>query len=87
MSVGGTTGLFVGASLLSFVELLFYFTVRFIINIWLEKQKQKQKNRVTQYRPTASEIDDSNILAKRRDDEIKNAPYADSGVLKYKFIL
>lgn len=43
VSVGGTTGLFVGASLLSFVELVIYFTVRFAINIWLERQEITNK--------------------------------------------
>ncbi|KPI94432.1 Sodium channel protein Nach [Papilio xuthus] len=41
VSVGGTTGLFVGASLLSFVELIFYFTVRFAGNFWIVKNKSK----------------------------------------------
>ncbi|KAH9644843.1 hypothetical protein HF086_007931 [Spodoptera exigua] len=41
VSVGGTTGLFVGASLLSFVELFFFFTVRFISNIWMERKRNK----------------------------------------------
>ncbi|KAJ8722053.1 hypothetical protein PYW08_004455 [Mythimna loreyi] len=39
VSVGGTTGLFVGASLLSFVELFLFFTVRFVSNILMEKKK------------------------------------------------
>ncbi|KAI8436769.1 hypothetical protein MSG28_010236 [Choristoneura fumiferana] len=43
VSIGGTTGLFVGASLLSFVELIIYFTVRFAINIWLERQGRTNK--------------------------------------------
>ncbi|KAF9418788.1 hypothetical protein HW555_004455 [Spodoptera exigua] len=42
VSVGGTTGLFVGASLLSFVELFFFFTVRFISNIWMERKRNKE---------------------------------------------
>ncbi|KAJ8731379.1 hypothetical protein PYW07_004543 [Mythimna separata] len=41
VSVGGTTGLFVGASLLSFVELFFFFTVRFISNILMERKKNE----------------------------------------------
>ncbi|XP_034832228.2 sodium channel protein Nach-like [Maniola hyperantus] len=40
VSLGGTAGLFVGASLLSFVELIFFFTVRLINNVWIEKRKQ-----------------------------------------------
>ncbi|XP_026327649.1 sodium channel protein Nach-like [Hyposmocoma kahamanoa] len=39
VSVGGTAGLFVGASLLSFVELLFYFTIRYGSNILLERKR------------------------------------------------
>lgn len=44
VSVGGTTGLFVGASLLSFVELIFYFTVRFAGNFWIVKKENKNDN-------------------------------------------
>ncbi|KOB65998.1 putative pickpocket 13, partial [Operophtera brumata] len=39
MSVGGTTGLFVGASVLSFIELIFFFTVRFVSNILMGNKK------------------------------------------------
>ncbi|KAG7308681.1 hypothetical protein JYU34_005903 [Plutella xylostella] len=42
VSIGGTTGLCVGASILSFVELVFYFTVRYISNLLHEKKKQNQ---------------------------------------------
>uniref|UniRef100_A0A2H1WKA7 SFRICE_008547 n=1 Tax=Spodoptera frugiperda TaxID=7108 RepID=A0A2H1WKA7_SPOFR len=42
VSVGGTTGLFVGASLLSFVELFFFFTVRFINNILMQRKKDNE---------------------------------------------
>ncbi|XP_059048510.1 sodium channel protein Nach-like [Achroia grisella] len=41
VSVGGTTGLFVGASLISFIELIFYFAVRFISNILMDKRYKK----------------------------------------------
>ncbi|KAJ0176656.1 hypothetical protein K1T71_007835 [Dendrolimus kikuchii] len=44
VSVGGTAGLFVGASLLSFVELIFYFTVRFISNLYMAKRNQYETN-------------------------------------------
>ncbi|XP_047533408.1 pickpocket protein 19-like [Vanessa atalanta] len=40
VSVGGTAGLFVGASLLSFVELIFFFTIRFISDLCMKKRKQ-----------------------------------------------
>ncbi|CAG4956011.1 unnamed protein product [Colias eurytheme] len=40
VSVGGTAGLFVGASLLSFVELIFFFTVRLFDNIYLKKRNR-----------------------------------------------
>ncbi|XP_041979463.1 sodium channel protein Nach [Aricia agestis] len=42
VSVGSTAGLFVGASLLSFVELIFFFTVRYISNVLMEKRKRKR---------------------------------------------
>ncbi|XP_048478510.1 sodium channel protein Nach [Plutella xylostella] len=42
VSIGGTTGLCVGASILSFVELVFYFTVRYMSNLLHEKKKQNQ---------------------------------------------
>lgn len=42
VSVGGTTGLFVGASLLSFVELFFFFTVRFVNNILMNRRETKK---------------------------------------------
>nr|XP_026492257.1 sodium channel protein Nach [Vanessa tameamea] len=40
VSVGGTASLFVGASLLSFVELIFFFTIRFISDLCMKKRKQ-----------------------------------------------
>lgn len=40
VSVGGATGLLLGASVLSFVELIFFFTVRFISNIIMENRKR-----------------------------------------------
>ncbi|GBP93729.1 Sodium channel protein Nach [Eumeta japonica] len=45
VSVGGTTGLFVGASLLSFVELIFYFTVRLWNNYWMDKDRVDRNNK------------------------------------------
>ncbi|XP_060803388.1 sodium channel protein Nach-like [Amyelois transitella] len=45
VSVGGTTGLFVGASILSFVELIFYFSVRFVNNIWLDRRNYVKKRK------------------------------------------
>nr|XP_049694331.1 uncharacterized protein LOC110374779 [Helicoverpa armigera] len=53
VSVGGTTGLFVGASLLSFVELFFFFTVRFISNVWMERKKTEN---VLAVKPTTTPI-------------------------------
>ncbi|XP_037868462.2 sodium channel protein Nach [Bombyx mori] len=46
VSIGGTTGLFLGASILSFVELIFYFSVRFANNI-LMKIDQRKNNTIT----------------------------------------
>lgn len=40
VSIGGSTGLFVGASLLSFVEIIYYFTIRAgIFNCFKKKPK------------------------------------------------
>ncbi|XP_050351260.1 sodium channel protein Nach-like [Nymphalis io] len=42
VSVGGTAGLFVGASLLSFVELIFFFTIRFISDLCMKIHEREQ---------------------------------------------
>ncbi|KAJ2949047.1 hypothetical protein O0L34_g5987 [Tuta absoluta] len=56
VSVGGTTGLFLGASLLSFVELVFYFTIRFASNIYIEEKKvieeSKRRRQVRAIKPS-----------------------------------
>lgn len=43
VSIGGSTGLFVGASLLSFVEIIYYFTIRAglfnCVNVFKKKSK------------------------------------------------
>lgn len=43
VSIGGSTGLFVGASLLSFIELIYYFTIRPYVNYRNEQRQQQQK--------------------------------------------
>lgn len=43
VSMGGTTSLFVGASLLSFVELVYYFTIRVYGTYYMNKKKQLPK--------------------------------------------
>lgn len=40
VSIGGTTGLFVGASLLSFVEIIYYMTIRPYSSYIYEKRRQ-----------------------------------------------
>lgn len=40
VSIGGTTGLFVGASLLSFVEIIYYMTIRPYSSFIYEKRRQ-----------------------------------------------
>ena len=47
VSMGGAAGLFVGASLLSFIELIYFFTVRIYGTMWLSKRK-KTENRTVQ---------------------------------------
>lgn len=42
VSMGGATGLFIGASLLSFVEIFYYFTVRPYGSMILRKQKMTE---------------------------------------------
>lgn len=43
VSIGGSAGLFVGASLLSFVEIIYYFTIRAglfnCVNVFKKKNK------------------------------------------------
>ncbi|XP_063825941.1 sodium channel protein Nach [Ostrinia nubilalis] len=85
VSIGGTTGLFVGASLLSFVELIFYFTIRFANDIWMERQKRKP-NAVNKLQNTASgtniRIEDVNAL-----EGIPKGPYENSGVGNLRLLL
>lgn len=45
MSIGGSTGLFVGASLLSFIELIYYFTIRPYVNYRNERLQLQQQQR------------------------------------------
>lgn len=42
VSMGGSTALFLGASILSFVELFYYFFVRPVSNSITNKQKMKE---------------------------------------------
>lgn len=42
--MGGATGLFIGASLLSFVEIFYYFTVRPYGSMVLRKRKLNEGN-------------------------------------------
>ncbi|CAG9786709.1 unnamed protein product [Diatraea saccharalis] len=44
--VGGTAGLFVGASILSFVEFIFFFTIRLGSNFLMDWQKRKSKQSI-----------------------------------------
>lgn len=85
VSVGGTTGLFVGASILSFVELLFYFTVRFVNNILMYRRGfEKKKNVkiiVKRKRVNASAVK----LKVIKDPQIQG-PYASSGVFHTKLV-
>lgn len=39
--MGGATGLFVGASLLSFIELVYYFTLRLFVTVKYMKNKHR----------------------------------------------
>jgi amiloride-sensitive sodium channel len=40
--MGGAAGLFVGASLLSFIEIIYYFTIRLFVTI---RRKYRQRNK------------------------------------------
>ncbi|XP_034473687.1 sodium channel protein Nach [Drosophila innubila] len=44
VSIGGTTGLFVGASLLSFVEIIYYMTIRPYTTYMHENRRQQRNN-------------------------------------------
>jgi len=43
VSIGGIMGLFMGASILSGVEVLYFLTVRLLGTFYLKKQRQQQK--------------------------------------------
>jgi acid-sensing ion channel, other len=36
-NIGGVLGLFLGISVLSIIEMIYFFTLRFIANLWVEK--------------------------------------------------
>jgi hypothetical protein len=42
--MGGAAGLFVGASLLSFVELIYHFTLRLFVTVTYLKNKHRHHN-------------------------------------------
>ncbi|XP_031766293.2 sodium channel protein Nach [Galleria mellonella] len=82
VSVGGTTGLFVGASLISFIELIFYFTVRFISNILMDKRNQKRNVVLSiQGRKKYKRI---NLGIEQKQTQ---GPYVNSGVLNSTLIV
>ncbi|KAL4714001.1 hypothetical protein ACJJTC_005632 [Scirpophaga incertulas] len=76
VSVGGTTGLFVGASILSFVELIFYFTIRFISNVFWMKNKSNESKRFAE-RLENVERDAAKHRVVKND---RTGPYNNSGV-------
>lgn len=45
VSMGGSTALFLGASILSFVEIVYYFFVRPVSNSVLAKKTKKEKRK------------------------------------------
>jgi hypothetical protein len=75
VSVGGTTGLFSGASLLSMVELIFYLTIRFASNILMNRNKTANRN---------AEHPASAVLIKGDNSVVvlQQGPYVSSGVGK-----
>lgn len=79
VSVGGTTGLFVGASILSFVEFIFYFTIRFANNILMGRRKRNPKGviKLKRLEPVTNIIRADNIAAL---ENIQQGPYENSGV-------
>uniref|UniRef100_A0A182QC31 Pickpocket n=1 Tax=Anopheles farauti TaxID=69004 RepID=A0A182QC31_9DIPT len=52
---GGILGLFMGVSLLSIVEILYYFTMKPLINHWLKRSQNKQKIATTYYKVAAEQ--------------------------------
>ncbi|KAL0883199.1 hypothetical protein ABMA27_016636 [Loxostege sticticalis] len=79
VSVGGTTGLFVGASILSFVEFIFYFTIRFANNILMARRKRIPKGviKLKRLEPVTNIIRAENIGAL---ENMQQGPYENSGV-------
>lgn len=85
VSVGGTTGLFVGASLLSFVELFFFFTVRFISNILMERKKTENVVVVEpRDTPVLQELPELEEIVSR--NHVTEEAYVTSGVPTYNTI-
>lgn len=81
VSVGGTTGLFVGASILSFVELIFYFTVRFASNLRMDRQKRKKNATGTiVYEHLEPKVEIVRIGGLEGSEGIQEGPYSNSGV-------
>lgn len=46
VSIGGSAGLFVGASMLSFVEIVYYFTIRALWNKVIKKRELEKNEKV-----------------------------------------
>jgi hypothetical protein len=44
VSFGGTVSLFLGCSILSGVELLYYFTLRIICTLWTKHQEERESH-------------------------------------------
>ncbi|XP_075978336.1 sodium channel protein Nach-like [Anticarsia gemmatalis] len=78
VSVGGTTGLFVGASLLSFVELFFFFTIRLFNNLWMNKKRLRNEN--MDDRPNINTANVEEIRLKTMEKAVRQGPYPISGV-------
>ncbi|XP_077290852.1 sodium channel protein Nach-like [Arctopsyche grandis] len=70
VSTGGTTGLFVGASLLSFVELIYYLGFRYYGTVYAEKNRKKLEMNKIENNTNAPTIQHITVDIKRTRSEL-----------------
>ncbi|XP_021916966.1 sodium channel protein Nach isoform X2 [Zootermopsis nevadensis] len=65
VSMGGATGLFVGASLLSFIELVYYFTLRLFVTVKYMKNKHRPNDVAPQQAQVMNSMEPQNTGLKK----------------------